>query len=227
MTKTKTQAKALAPEPLLLNRELSWLDYDARVFELAEDEGVPLLERVKFCSIFSSMLDEFFMVRVAGLMDQAESGVSVRSADGLTPREALAAIRPRVEELVANQSRIWRKRICPALAAEGILVSSVEDCDEDELRQARLQRHERLGRGEPVRRPHCEARGLLPEQARHAHHEELVEVGREDRAELDPLEQRLRLVGGEVEHARVELDPRELAVEKSRVLGGGTARHRR
>jgi len=135
VTKTKTQAKALAPEPLLLNRELSWLDYDARVFELAEDEGVPLLERVKFCSIFSSMLDEFFMVRVAGLMDQAESGVSVRSADGLTPREALAAIRPRVEELVANQSRIWRKRICPALAAEGILVSSVDDCDEDELRE--------------------------------------------------------------------------------------------
>ena len=70
MTKTQT----VSPKPLLLNRELSWLDYDARVLELADDESVPLLERVKFCSIFSDMLDEFFMVRVAGLMDQADVG---------------------------------------------------------------------------------------------------------------------------------------------------------
>ncbi len=120
------------PEPLL-NRELSWLDYDARVLELADDESVPLLERVKFCAIFSSMLDEFFMVRVAGLMDQAESGLSVRSADGMTPREALALIRPRVDELVTSQSRLWRKKLVPALAAEGITVAHVDDCTAEEL----------------------------------------------------------------------------------------------
>jgi polyphosphate kinase len=129
MPKTQT----LAAGPQLLNRELSWLDYDERVLELADDESVPLLERVKFCAIFSSMLDEFFMVRVAGLLDQAESGVSVRSADGMTPRQALTAIRPRVEELVTTQSRLWRKRLCPALAAEGIMVAHVDDCNDDEL----------------------------------------------------------------------------------------------
>ena len=129
MPKTQT----LAAEPQLLNRELSWLDFNERVLELADDESVPLLERVKFCAIFSSMLDEFFMVRVAGLLDQAESGLSVRSPDGLTPREALAAIRPRVEELVMNQSRLWRKRLVPALAAEGITVAHVDDCSDGEL----------------------------------------------------------------------------------------------
>ena len=129
------KAVSAVQQATLLNRELSWLDYDARVLELAEDETVPLLERVKFCSIFSSMMDEFFMVRVAGLMDQAASGVSVRSADGLAPRDALAAIRIRVEELVARQSRLWKKHLCAALAEEGIEVAHVEDCSHDELRE--------------------------------------------------------------------------------------------
>ena len=82
----------------LLNRELSWLEFNARVLELAEDESQPLLERVKFCAIFSNNLDEFFMVRVGGLMEQDEAGYGVRSADGLSPSEALARIgdaRPR------------------------------------------------------------------------------------------------------------------------------------
>ena len=74
----------------ILNRELSRLDFDARVFELASDPSVPLLERVNFCSIQSSNLDEFFMVRVAGLMDQAASGIAPRSPDGRTPQETLA-----------------------------------------------------------------------------------------------------------------------------------------
>jgi polyphosphate kinase len=116
----------------LLNRELSWLDFNARVLELAGDESTPLLERVTFVSIFSSNLDEFFMVRVAGLMDQAASGLPVRSHDGLTPREALAAIRVRVDELAAEQSRIWRKVLTPALAEEGIHLGHVEDCVEHE-----------------------------------------------------------------------------------------------
>jgi len=71
-----------APSLALFNRELSWLDLNARVLELAADRHEPLLERVKFCSIFSSNLDEFFMVRVAGLLDQVISGVAVRSQDG-------------------------------------------------------------------------------------------------------------------------------------------------
>ena len=79
---------------------------------------------------------------------------------------------------------------------------------------------------EPVDRPNGEPGCLLVHQAGDANHEELVEVGGEDRAELHPLEQRLRLLGGQVEHARVELDPRELAVEEARVGGDGAGRHR-
>ena len=77
----------------LLNRELSWLELNERVLDLAADPSEPLLERVKFCSIFSSMLDEFFMVRVAGLTGQAAAGRTIRSPDGRTPREALAEVR--------------------------------------------------------------------------------------------------------------------------------------
>src|SRR5689334_13243652 len=84
------------PGPRLINRELSWLTSSERVLDLAADASVPLLERVKFCGIVSMMLDEFFMVRVAGLMDQAASGLGMRSADGVTPQQALAAIRERV-----------------------------------------------------------------------------------------------------------------------------------
>ena len=111
----------------LLNRELSWLDFNARVFELAEDPSVPLLERVKFCSIFSSNLDEFFMVRVAGLMGQIAAGLSVRSADGRTPKEALAEIRRSVIELSARQAKVWRREVKPALADSGIVVGRVDD----------------------------------------------------------------------------------------------------
>jgi polyphosphate kinase len=119
----------------LLNRELSMLDFHARVLELVADESVPLLERVKFCAIFASNIDEFFQVRVAGLLGQAESGLAVRSSDGLTPQQALARIRERVLELTARQSRVWKRELRPALAAEGIVVGGIEDCDEKELKQ--------------------------------------------------------------------------------------------
>ena len=102
------------------NRELSWLDFGARLLELAEDESLPLLERAKFLAIFSEGLDEFFQVRVAGLKDQVEAGLRARSPDGLRPSEALRAIGERVEELVARQSRVFVDRILPALAAAGI-----------------------------------------------------------------------------------------------------------
>ncbi len=123
------------PTERLLNRELSLLDFHARVLELAADETVPLLERVQFCSIFSSNVDEFFQVRVAGLLGQAESGLAVRSADGLTPQQALARIRERVLELTGQQSRLWKRDLRAALAAEGIVIGRIEDCGGKELKQ--------------------------------------------------------------------------------------------
>ena len=120
-------------ESRLLNRELSWIEFNARVLELACDETQPLLERVKFCSIFSSNLDEFFMVRVAGLMGQEAAGFAVRSADGLTPAQALAGIRARVLELTTRQAKLWKRELRPALAAEGIEVGTIEECTPKEL----------------------------------------------------------------------------------------------
>src|SRR5918996_673248 len=129
-------------EARLLNRELSWLEFNARVLALAADESLPLLERVRACSYFSANLDEFFMVRVAGLMDQAAAGLSVRSPDGLSPTEALAAIRRRVTELTDEQSRIWKRELQPALADEGIPIGAMPDCEPDELEElaARFER---------------------------------------------------------------------------------------
>ncbi len=127
------------PTERLLNRELSLLEFHARVLELAADESVPLLERVNFARIFASNLDEFFQVRVAGLLGQAESGLPMRSADGLTPQQALARVRERVLELIALQSRLWKKELRPALAAEGIVIGGIEDCDEKDLKK--LERH--------------------------------------------------------------------------------------
>jgi polyphosphate kinase len=117
----------------LLNRELSWLDFNARVLELAGDSKQPLLERAFFCSIFSSNLDEFFMVRVAGLLDQAAAGVISPSPDGLTPVETLAAVRERVLELTTAQSLLWRNELVPTLAEAGILIGDLEACSKSEL----------------------------------------------------------------------------------------------
>jgi polyphosphate kinase len=127
------------PSERLLNRELSLLEFHSRVLELAEDESGPLLERVRFLSIFASNIDEFFQVRVAGLLGQAESGLAMRSPDGLTPQQALARIRERVLELISRESRTWKKELRPALAAEGIVVGGIEDCGDKELKQ--LERH--------------------------------------------------------------------------------------
>ncbi len=115
----------------LLNRELSTVEYNARLLELAADDTRPLLERVRMCRFFSSNVDEFFMVRVAGLIGQAASGLVVRSVDGMTPRETLAAIRERTVELVDKQSRLWRKSLSPALAAEGVSITTVDDLGSD------------------------------------------------------------------------------------------------
>jgi polyphosphate kinase len=124
-----------APSRTLLNRELSWLDLNRRVLDLAADPNEPLLERVKFCSIFSSNLDEFFMVRVAGLLDQVIARVHVRSPDGRTPQQAFAEVRDRVLELTAEQSKLWREELGPALAAEGIALGTVDDATDVERRE--------------------------------------------------------------------------------------------
>src|SRR6476661_5985773 len=86
---------ALDDTSLYLNRELSWLDFNDRVLQLAEGEQLPLLERVKFCAIYTTNLDEFYMVRVAGLADQIDAGVEKPGQDGLTPAATIAEIRAR------------------------------------------------------------------------------------------------------------------------------------
>src|ERR687890_832546 len=100
---------AVAPDltdpGLYFNRELSWIQFNERVLELAEDPDVPLLERVKFCAIYSSNLDEFFMVRVAGLHDQIDAGIEKPLQDGRTPLETIAEIRRIVREQIARQCR--------------------------------------------------------------------------------------------------------------------------
>jgi polyphosphate kinase len=142
MSAVRAKKRTTAAADRLINRELSFLDYDARVLALVEDPDLPLLERVWFCSIFSQMLDEFFAVRVVGVSEQAASGVTVRSPDGRTPLQTLREARQRVLELQAEQSRIWSQELVPALAAEGIVISRIEDLSTDE-RQELERRYDR------------------------------------------------------------------------------------
>lgn len=121
----------------LFNRELSWLDFNERVLDLAADPATPLLERVRYCAIYSSNLDEFFMIRVGGLERQIAFGLDIVSADGRSPRETLAGIRERVSELGERQLKLWESEIVPALAAEGISVASTGELSEDERIQLR------------------------------------------------------------------------------------------
>lgn len=113
--------------PRLNNRELSWLEFNDRVLEEARDPSLPLLERLKFLAIFSSNLDEFFMVRVAGLWRQMDAGVITQGPDGLTPAQVHLAVSRRVHELVAEQHRILLHELLPALADEGIVLRRAGD----------------------------------------------------------------------------------------------------
>jgi polyphosphate kinase len=130
-----TPQRLLTPGNTLLNRELSWLDLNKRVLELAADTAEPLLERVKFLAIFSSNLDEFFMVRVAGLLDQVVARVAVVSPDGRTPQQVLAEVREGVVAQTAAQATLWRDELVPALAEEGIVIGTIDDATEEELEE--------------------------------------------------------------------------------------------
>jgi len=124
---------------LYFNRELSWLDFNDRVLQLAEDEGSKLLERVKFCAIYTTNLDEFYMVRVAGLRDQIEAGVESRSQDGRSPSETIALIRERVLGLGRRLTDCFEGHLRPALANHGIQLVGVGELDEQ--RRAELAAH--------------------------------------------------------------------------------------
>jgi len=131
----RAETAHVTDEARLLNRELSWLDYDARVLARAADSGLPLLERSRNCAYFSSNLDEFFQVRVAGLMGQEESGLLVRSPDGRTAQQTLAAIREKTLELTAEQAKLWKRELRPALEGVGVVVGDVDDTNKRELEE--------------------------------------------------------------------------------------------
>src|SRR5213596_4187689 len=105
-----------------INRELSWLEFNRRVLEEAQDPIQPLIERVKFLTIFSSNLDEFFEIRVAGIKQQIESETSDLGPDGLSPTDTFNNIQRVVRELVATQYALWKNELLPELAKNGIYV---------------------------------------------------------------------------------------------------------
>jgi len=133
----KSGATNLAHRTYYINRELSWLDFNERVLEEALDERQPLLERVKFLSIFSSNLDEFFMIRVSGLRNQLEAGTLKAPPDGMTPGEQLAEIRDRLRPMLKTTMKCWKEDLLPKLAEAGINVLSY---DQLKSRQRKLLR---------------------------------------------------------------------------------------
>jgi polyphosphate kinase len=124
---------ALDAPSLYVNRELSWLEFNARVLAEAEDPGVPLYERIKFLSIVTANLDEFFMVRVAGLKQQLSGEVEEVPPDGMMPQEQLAAISARAHKLVDSQYHCWNDSLVPSLAREGVRLVKPADLGAEEL----------------------------------------------------------------------------------------------
>ena len=135
-------ASASAPElghsSLYANRELSWLDFNDRVLQLAEDENLPLMERLKFLAIYVTNLDEFFMVRVAGVHDQVDARIDARGPDGLSPTEVLAQIHDTVSDQDRRHARQFTDVISPGLAEHGIRIVS---CDESGAPAEAIERH--------------------------------------------------------------------------------------
>lgn len=127
-----------------LDRELSWLRFNQRVLELAEDRDLPLLERVRFLAIFTSNLDEFFMVRVAGLKRRIAAGLAVRAASGLMPRDVLHHIWTTTRELSERQAHLFRDEIVPALGDHGIELVRWDDLDREEQKQCKRMFKDRI-----------------------------------------------------------------------------------
>ena len=142
MATVRARKRATAATERLINRELSFIDYAGRLVELARDETNPLLERLFFLSVSAEMLDEFFMIRIAGLTGQAAAGVSRRLPDGRTPQQTLVDARERVFDLYRTQANLWSNQLCPALAAENIVISDVEELNPEEREEldGRFQR---------------------------------------------------------------------------------------
>jgi polyphosphate kinase len=129
---------------LYFNRELSWIEFNQRVLELAEDTEVPLLERLRFCGIYASNLDEFFMVRVAGLFDQLDAGIDARGPDGLPPARQIDTIQARVLELDLRLQACFGGVLRPALEEHGIKLVSLENATPEERRDVDARFHEQV-----------------------------------------------------------------------------------
>ena len=128
----------IADPAVYINRELSWLDFNDRVLQLAEDESLPLMERVKFLAIFTTNLDEYFMVRVAGVHDQLDARVDARGPDGLSPSQMLQGISERVRQLDRRQSSQFSEIVRPELAKNGIRIVG---CEESSAPASLIARH--------------------------------------------------------------------------------------
>ena len=125
----------LGDPSLYINRQVSWMDFNDRVVQLVENPELPLLERIKFCAIYESNLDEFFMVRVAGLHDQVEAALDGRGADGMTASEQIDAVREQVLGQRARLQRCFNDDLRPALADYGIRIISYAEASQEDRRE--------------------------------------------------------------------------------------------
>src|SRR5215469_1509153 len=132
MPPSDLQTLTLTSPALYINRELSLLEFQRRVLQEAQDPGNPLLERIKFLSIISSNLDEFFMVRVAGLQKQAASGVQEAAVDGLPAAIQLQLIRQEVRKLVEEIQELLRDTLLPALEREGVRILDISSLTQEQ-----------------------------------------------------------------------------------------------
>src|SRR5687768_7764999 len=129
---------------LFFNRELSWLAFNDRVLQLAEDASVPLLERLKFCAIYARNLDEFFMIRVARLHEQHRGGVSRLVPDGATPGETLDKLHAGVREQGRRHNECFERVLRPALAEKGMRILSMKELDAEARRQVNQHFREQI-----------------------------------------------------------------------------------
>lgn len=143
-TEKIAKPSGLFSENMYLNRELSWIEFNSRVLDEALDPTMPLLERLKFLSIFSSNLDEFFMVRVSGIQEQAEAATNVISPDGLTPETQLRVISERLRPLLELQMRCLSKQVLPGLESNGVRILSYNQLNNEQREEMRDYFNERI-----------------------------------------------------------------------------------